>query len=199
MRVILVHGIHTAVGDPVVAGLLPYLKAVGLECLYVDYGWIAGVETRIANPLIVDSVLPFIVPGDLYVGHSNGCAIGYDLMGLGAPFAGAVFINGALEQRISRPANVRWIDVYFNAGDEITEAAKLANELHLVDPVWGELGHAGYQGTDPAITNVDCGATPGLPAVSGHSDIFTPVKLTQWGPYVAQRILSHLQPVAKAA
>lgn len=191
MRVLVVHGIHTAVGDPVVEGLLPYLKAAGLDPVYVDYGWIAGVETRIANPLIVDTMLPFVNPGDIYVGHSNGCAIGYDLMRLGAPLAGAVFINGALEQTIARPANVRWIDVYFNSGDQITEAAKIGAAIGVTDPVWGELGHAGYSGTDRAITNINCGATLDMPRVSGHSDIFTPAKLAQWGPYIARRILSH--------
>jgi len=191
VRVHVVHGIHTVVGDPVVEGLLPYLASKGLEYVYPDYGWIAGLETRIANPLIVRSILPYIEPGDIFIGHSNGCAIGYDLMNLQAPFLGGVFINGALEQTISRPANVRWIDVYFNPGDEITEAAKVAEELHLVDPVWGELGHAGYSGIDRGITNINCGATPNMPLVSGHSDIFTPAKLARWGPYIAERILSH--------
>jgi len=182
----------------VVEGLLPYLAAAGLIFVYPDYGWIAGLETRIVNPLIVRAILPYVQPDDLFIGHSNGCAIGYDLMRLGAPFAGGVFIDGALEQTIVRPPQVKWIDVYYNAGDEITEAAKVAEELGIVDPVWGELGHAGYAGTDAAIANIDCGRTPGLPVVSGHSDIFTPEHLKSWGPYITARILAHLGPASDA-
>lgn len=202
-RIHLVHGIHTAVGDLTVKNLIPYLK--GFEIFYPDYGWIAGLETRVANPLIVRTMLPYIQPGDLFIGHSNGCAIGYDLMGLGAPLEGAIFINAALERKISRPVQVKWIEVLFNPGDEITETAQLAEELGLVDKVWGEMGHAGYEGTDPKITNINCGLTTeevpgklpmvkgyqGLPIVKGHSDIFH--KLDHgWGQFIADRLRNHL-------
>ena len=98
-RIHLVHGIHTAVDSPVVKKLLPFLA--GYEVFYPDYGWIAGLETKIANPLIVRTMLPYIQPGDIFIGHSNGCAIGYDLKALSAPFQGMIFINGALEQDLS--------------------------------------------------------------------------------------------------
>jgi hypothetical protein len=188
-RVHLVHGIHTETGDSMVKRLAPYLQDAGLTVFYPDYGWIAGLETRVANPLIVQAMLPYIEPGDLFIGHSNGCAIGYDLMNLGAPFEGAAFINGALEQNITRPTCVDWIDVYWNSGDNITEAAQLAQRLHLVDTVWGEMGHAGYKGNDPLIVNIDCGHAYGLQAVSGHSDLFS--KLGDWGPWIAHRVADH--------
>lgn len=160
--------------------------------VYPDYGWIAGLETRIANPIIVGCLKPYIAPEDVLICHSNGCAIGYDLMNAGIKMAGAVFINAALEQNIIRPAAVGWIDVYFNAGDEITEAAQCAERLGLVDKVWGEMGHAGYAGNDPKISNTNCGATPGEPFVSGHSDIGTPSKFGWWGPYIEGRVKAHL-------
>jgi hypothetical protein len=191
-RVHVIHGIHNSFGETFLTGLLDLLKGGGFTVLFPDYGWIWGLETRIANPLIVRSMLPYIQPGDIIVGHSNGCAIGYDLMGLKAPIGGAVFINAALEQRISRRPNVKWIDVYFNAGDQITEAAKLAQEMGIVDSVWGEMGHAGYLGSDPAISNIDCQKTPGMPVVIGHSDIFTPLKMGAWGPFIVKRITAHL-------
>jgi hypothetical protein len=175
-RVILIHGIHTS-GPAPIEGLIPYITRYPVK--YPDYGWIAGLETRIANPIIVGSLLPFIEPDDYLVGHSNGCAIIYDLMNAGARMKGAVFINAALEQNITRPAGVPWIHVIYNPGDEITEAAKLGAELGLTDPVWGEMGHAGYNGTDPMIPNTNAG-----PQVSGHSDLFTPSHLATWGPFV---------------
>jgi hypothetical protein len=187
-RVHLIHGIHSA-GDCPPTDLIPFLKQAAAEVLYPDYGFILGVETRLLNPPIVGAILPYIAPGDLIVGHSNGCAIAYELMLAGAPVAGAAFINPALEQDIVRPAGVRFIDVYFNPGDMITEAAKVGAELGLTATVWGEMGHAGYSGKDPAISNINCAATAGMPVVVGHSAIFLPHNLAAWGPLITKRLL----------
>jgi hypothetical protein len=194
MRIHLLHGIHTEGANQAPELLIPYLKSAGFDVRYADYGFILAVESRIVNPIVVGSMLPYIEPGDIVIGHSNGCAIAYDLMHAGAPFGGAVFINAALEQDIIRPVPCKWIDVYYNGGDTITEAARVAEQLHIVDANWGEMGHAGYVGKDPAITNINCAATPMLPSVSGHSDIFT--KLALWGPAIVARITSHYQAMA---
>jgi hypothetical protein len=113
--------------------------------------------------------------------------------------AGAIFVNAALTQRIVRPPGCPWVDVYFNAGDEITEAARIGAALGLTDLVWGEMGHAGYFGNDLRITNTNCGPMNGslFSAVGpigawGHSDIFTPPKIRSWGPYIAQRLKARL-------
>ncbi len=189
----LLHGIHSG-GPSWLEGLIQYL--VPLAVSYPDYGWILGAETREINPAVVGTLKPYVGPNDVLVCHSNGCAIAYDLMhsGTGTKFAGAVFINAALEQNIVRPPGVGWIDVYYNAGDDITEAAKLGAQLGLDDPVWGCMGHGGYVGTDAQITNTNCGATAGLPILDGHSDMGTPAKFALWGPYVAQLIKSKLLP-----
>lgn len=181
----LIHGIHTQ-GESPVEGLIPLLAPLAIK--YPDYGYILGVETRIVNPIIVGALKAYIEPGDILIGHSNGAAVAYDLMRSGAPISGMVLINAAVEQTIVRQAPCKWIDVYFNSGDKITEAAKLGQELGITDPIWGEMGHAGYKGSDPAITNFDCGATPGMPLVCGHSDFFTPSKIEKWGEFLAERL-----------
>lgn len=188
----LIHGIHST-GQTPIQGLAPFLP-FGAHVAYPDYGFILGLETRVVNPIIVGCLRPYIAPTDVLIGHSNGCAVIYDLMHSGVAMGGAVFINGALTQNILRPATVPWIDVYFNAGDTITEAAMLGAKLGLDDPVWGQLGHAGYLGTDASIHSADCGKTLGLPVVDGHSDFFTPGKLAGWGPYLAARLKAYLPP-----
>jgi hypothetical protein len=175
--------------------MLPF----GSHICYPDYGFILGLETRVVNPIIVGCLQPYISPTDILICHSNGCAIAYDLMHSGIAMGGAVFVNAALEQNIIRPKTVPWVDVYFNAGDTITEAAKIGALLGIDDPVWGEMGHAGYEGTDPQIQNIDCGKTAGLPVVDGHSAFFIPGNLAGWGPYLAQRIAGHLAPPKVAA
>jgi len=194
-RVHVVHGILDPVGKAGLLKLVPYLQQAGFDVRVPDYGLITAVETRIANPIIVRTLCPYIEPGDLYIGHSNGCAIGYDLIhGEGVRLAGAVFINGALRRDIALPEPT-WADVYFNAGDEATVAAVTTAMLGLSDPVWGEMGHAGYSGSNPHITNIDCGqpAVISLPRVSGHSDIFTAGKVERWAPYIVQRILDRIK------
>lgn len=183
-----IHGIRTEPTSPV-KGLVAHLVAAGLETTYPDYGYELAIETRVVNAMLEGALLHYIKPGDILVGHSNGCAIAYHLLLLGAPAVGAVFINGALETSIVRPGvTCGFIDVYWNPGDDITEAAKLGQELHIVDSLWGELGHSGYSGKDPNIASFNCGATKDMPIVSGHSDFFTPDKLKVWGPFLAKRL-----------
>jgi hypothetical protein len=186
----LVHGIHSTGQTPIEA-LSPFLP-FGSHIAFPDYGFILGLETRVVNPIITGCLRPYISPTDIMIGHSNGCAIIYDLMHSGVAMAGAVFVNAALDPHILRPATVPWIDVYFNAGDTVTEAAQIGALLGIDDPVWGEMGHSGYVGIDPQIQNTNCGNTPGLPVVDGHSAFFIPGNLAGWGPYLAQRIAGHL-------
>ena len=189
MKVHLIHGIRTGPESPV-KGLIPYLHEFDVR--YVDYGYELAAETRLINPMIVGTILPYVEDGDICVCHSNGCAIGYDLASRGAMFVGAVYINGALDQTFARHAHIRFVTCYWNEGDSITEIAKIGEEFGIYPADWGQLGHTGYLGADPAIVNVNCGATPGMPKVDGHSDFFSPAKLAAWGPYLAKDLKQRL-------
>jgi hypothetical protein len=193
VKIHFVHGIMDLVGTSGLLRLVPYFQAEGFDCRVPDYGLITALETRIVNPIIERCLKPYIEPGDVYIGHSNGCAIGYDLMTGGAAFRAAAFINAALERDIKVPVGT-WLDVYYNEGDRATEAAVVAECMAIVSPVWGEMGHAGFDGVNPFVTNVDCGRpwSPSFPEVCGHSDIFTPAKLAVWGPYIVTQIKAAL-------
>lgn len=190
-RAHLIHGIHTQ-GAGSIGSLAPYLAAEGLESVEPDYGWIAGLESKLVNPIIVGCLLPYIGSGQVLIGHSNGCAVAYELLQRGAPAVGAVFINGALQREIFRPALVKAIDCYWNAGDSVTQVAELGEEIGILDHDWGEMGHAGPITSDGAIGSFDCGNTAGMPKVRGHSDFFTPANLTAWGPFLAKRVRAWL-------
>lgn len=175
------------VGTSGLLRLVPYLRQAGFDCKVPDYGLITAEEARIANPLIVRSILPYIEPGDLWVGHSNGCALGYEALQAGAPLAGLVLINAALKRDIELPAGV-WAHVYYNAGDDATLAAEAGRRLGLTDPNWGDMGHFGYLGDNPNVMAVDCANRAGMPRCWGHSDLFSPVPLPAWGPYIPSRM-----------
>jgi hypothetical protein len=194
-RVHFVHGILDPVGVAGLLKLVPYFQKAGFDCRVPDYGLITAVETRLANPLIVRTLRPYIEPGDVYVGHSNGCAIAYDLVrGEGARPAGLVLINGALERDIKLPVPM-WADVYFNSGDDATVAAVAAARLGLSDPVWGDMGHSGaLHDPEGRIISIDCGGPcKWLPVVSGHSDIFTDGKVEAWAGFILERVQAHLR------
>jgi hypothetical protein len=185
----MIHGIHTGFNDVTVPGLVPYLERTGEYVVHPNYGYILAMETKRINPIVVGLLLPYIEPGDILIGHSNGCAIVHDLLVAGAKASGIVFINGALDRDVTLPFWVKWADVYFNDGDTITEVAELADRLGLVARCWGEMGHAGYSGQDVRFKNIDCGKTSGMPRVNGHSDLFTSVNLPAWGDFISKRIL----------
>lgn len=187
----LIHGIHTEPTSPV-KGLVPYLIASGWKVRYPEYGYELALETKVVNQMISGTIAAYVEPGDILIGHSNGCALAYAIMQTGVKVGGAVFINGALENNFPRPPGCPWIDVYFNQGDEITRAAQLGEELGIVTPIWGELGHSGYVGKDSAVASIDCYRTPDMPQVDGHSDFFTPAKLEAWAAYLDKRILERL-------
>jgi hypothetical protein len=196
MKIHLLHGIHTGFANPTVPGLVPYLEKSGIQVIHPDYGFILAAETRRINPMVEGLLTPYVETGDILIGHSNGCAIIYDML-----FAltekkvipsGVVFINGALERKITIPDGIDWLDVYFNAGDTITEVADIASFFGTAPRTWGEMGHAGYNGTDVRAANIDCGNTLGMIKVDGHSDLFTPQKLPPWGDFIEARIVDNI-------
>lgn len=182
----LLHGIHTAGAEGPVEALAQYLS---LPYVYPDYGFILALETRRINPAVIGALLPYIGKDDILVGHSNGCAIAFQIAQK-TPVQGLVLLNGALKDGLPIPAAVKFVQVYFNGGDDITEVAQFEADLPAspVDPIWGMMGHAGYKGTDSRVRNFDCGATSGLPRCWGHSDIGTPEHMAQWGPFINGRI-----------
>jgi hypothetical protein len=166
--------------------LIPYLEAEGFKVAYPDYGYEFALATKAVNPMLVGALFPYVEAGDCYVGHSNGCAIGYELMRRGAQVTAAAFINAALDAWVGIPPQLKALDVYFNEGDQITEIASFGARLGILDPVWGEMGHTGYSGTDLRVINHDCGVGPA--PCFGHSAIFEPGRIEVWGPVIAKNL-----------
>jgi hypothetical protein len=189
MSSILLHGIHTPFGDPKVKRLIPYIAPLD-DVIYPDYGYVMAVETRRINPALVGMLTPFVKSGDTIFAHSNGCAIAYEVvqaLDKSITDIGLVLIDAALIRNITLPDCVKFCHVYYNAGDQITQVAALAElvPFSLVDQNWGDMGHYGYSGTDPRVAMIDCANTKGVMQDEGHSEIFDPPEIDAWGPYIA--------------
>jgi hypothetical protein len=68
----LIHGIHTEPTSPV-KGLVPYLVAAGWKVRYPEYGYELALETKVINQMISGTIAAYVEPGDILIGHSNGC------------------------------------------------------------------------------------------------------------------------------
>lgn len=159
--------------------LKPYLARGGMIPIDHDYGYFGLLDIRLfgGNARVAKEVAASVLPGDIGIGHSNGCAILAAAAALGAPFAGLVFINAALDEDCVVSKHVKFVHVYFNDGDYAVWAAQVFKFKHP----WGPMGRVGFKGEDPRYLNIDCS-----PDVQGHSDIFT--KLDKWGPYIVRQI-----------
>jgi hypothetical protein len=163
-----------------------------LETIYHEYGNLLAVQTRFWNPGIAERLAKEVRPGDILVGHSNGCCLWMRALMLGAPAAGAVFLNPALKDDIAIPPYLRFLHVYYNDDDgAVPWAQRPAKWMHvLTDPLWGDMGRDGYKGADPRVVSVDCEHSTPLPVLQGHSEIITPPQAATWAEYWVNRAIS---------
>ena len=173
----LLHGFNISnKGRTTTDKLRPYLERIGLRVREMDYGWLGLLGVRLMNGRLAKRLAAHIAPGDIGVGHSNGCAILARAADMGAAFSGLVFLNPALDADRDIAPAVQWIHVYYNKGDEATRLSAF-----LLAHQWGDMGLVGYCGDDPRVRNYDCSMS-----LSGHSAIFS--KLATWGPVIADNI-----------
>ena len=189
-RVVLVHGIHAAEGTSNMLRLIDPFNRAGFMVNVFEYGFLSVLGAMFANPYHARALASFLRPGDVAVGHSNGC----DLIRRAAKrvnLAGCVYINPALDPGADTEAP--WVDVYHNPGDHIVWWSKM-----IPCHPWGEMGATGYSGWKTNYRNIDCSAMPGLPEVNGHLDLFSKTNIGPWGDLISrftkQRITYGQQP-----
>lgn len=196
MKVHLLHGIHTKRGSESVVNLRPHIaKGSGLPVVYHEYGDIWALSTRHYNPRIAAELMSSIKPGDVLVGHSNGCAIWMRCLELGAPAAGLVLLNAALRDDILFPSQLKFAHVYFNCYDEAVPLTSFPVLQQLFfDPLWGDMGRDGWRGDDKRVAQFDCwNREDELPGLSGHSSITHKDVADDWGLYIGARIADALK------
>lgn len=182
----LVHGFNVSdSGARTTDRLAPYFENVGFRVVEHDYGFQLFLGAWACNSTIAKRIRTKVSPGDVGVGHSNGCAILTRAADAGAPFAGLVLINPALDADITFAPHLKWVHVYYNRDDGAVALAELIP--HWLNKRWGDMGARGYVGRDSRIENIDCQHDQGraLPVVAGHSAIFR--HMPAWGPFIAAK------------
>lgn len=189
-RVVIIHGVQYRQRDrDNLRKLAVAFRAIGFCIVMPTYGYIPAFVVGLFSWLddrIADSMSAFIREGDILLGHSNGGTLTY-LISKRTKIGGAILVNPALDPSLCPEAP--FIQVYYNNGDWVSSLAGM-----VPFNIWGNMGSAGYLGSDPRVTNIDCGNPPdGLPPLQGHSDVFSHDKIRPWARYMAEKCVQALE------
>lgn len=177
-RVWFIHGFNVFDGGKGSIGKLrPYFENEGFETVGFDYGWRGLIGVRLLNDDTAEDLFQQLEPGDILVGHSNGCDLIRRVSLISEDVIGAVLINPALDRDAEFGPWLKWIDVLYNTHDWATWFA----EWLLFHP-WGSMGRYGYTGDDPRVRQHDTTRW-----AKGHSGVFKQHKLYGRPLAVAQR------------
>lgn len=184
MRCILLHGFNVSdEGAHTVGRLAPYFEAAGFEVKRPRYGWCGLLGVRFMNRRFARLIADLAEPGDVVVGHSNGCAIAADAADIGAPISQLVLINPALDADRRFAPQVQRVHVWHSPSDGPVTFAKF-----LPWHAWGDMGAVGYRGPfDPRVSsyNKENGYQV---SSSAHSDVFEPGKLEFFAPRIVAAV-----------
>lgn len=146
----LVHGFNVSdLGGRTIDLVGPWLRNCGWKVGQVDYGWKFLLGVWVGNPKEARNFAKVVSPGDIALGHSNGCSIihratvDYD-----APLDKVVYINPALDTDAAPGPQVREAHVFYAPDDMAVLAARFIPSV-----LWGSMGRDGYTGIDLRMWN----------------------------------------------
>lgn len=176
----LLHGFNVSDGGAgSIDKLKPYLRG---EVCEFDYGWVGLLGVRFGNKSRAKSLAAMVKPGDVGIGHSNGCAILHLASHLGAPFRKLVYINPVLDADAEPGPQVESCDVWHSPSDAPVRFASW-----LPWHTWGSMGAEGFKGSDERITNYNKQNDFAMSSF-GHSDVFRDDRIGYFGPLICGRI-----------
>lgn len=150
-RAILAHGFNVSDGGAGSTDLLRAgLELQGIEVVEFDTKWKRGLirdllSVRFGNAKRARRLAKMIRPGDLLIGHSNGCAL-IDLATwqladmVTPPKVAAIYLNPALDSDSDLAPQVKECLVFYTATDKTVGLAR-----RLIASRWGAMGRDGYQ------------------------------------------------------
>lgn len=177
----LVHGIRSD-GTLNVDRLRPYAEAAGYVVREFEYGWTHALMAWWMNDRRAHLLSKLVQPGDVAIGHSNGCAILDRATDHGAAFDTLVYVTPALEVEQRPASQVRRLFVFYSPDDKATWVARLFR--WLPGSRWGAMGRYGYEGiTDMRIRSIDLHNALQAKRL-GHSGMFSGDWIERFGELV---------------
>ncbi len=151
-RVILVHGFNVSDGGAGTTGRAAdkFRKRGGLKVIEFAPGWRGLLGVRFGNKRRAQNLAKIIQPGDLLIGHSDGCNLidkaCHELSSLGPESVHCVYFNPALDRDTALSRIVSKCLVFFTKSDETVWLSKW-----LPFHAWGEMGRKGYKPSEPSL------------------------------------------------
>ncbi len=152
-RVILCHGFNVRDnGAGTIDQLIPHLTDRGCEVVQFDTGWRGLLGVRYGDAKRAAKLASIVRPGDVLIGHSDGCNVINQAGWLLAdnetrkPFA-VVYCNPALDSDTPLAPQVKGALVFFTSSDRIVWFSRV-----LLGHPWGEMGRTGYRAKEE-VTN----------------------------------------------
>lgn len=190
---ILTHGFNVWDGGRATVGKLrPFLSALDIPYVAVNYGHVGLLGTRLKNRKIAGRVAEAVGTAidsgfrPVLIGHSNGCSINHlALQQIAAERSvDAIYINPALKDGIEIAPAVAKLAVWHSPSDKPVRWSKwlLASNARP----WGEMGAIGYTGGDTRVRNYNKERM--TPPSTGHSDLFSDALLPFYGPLIARSV-----------
>lgn len=177
----LIHGIKVADADHSSIAFLKFtltkFKVVVLRYMYIPV-LLTPIVSAI-NYFVVKRFLRLIRPGSVLIGHSNGCAIAYNVSNK-LHVKGLVLINPALDADVKFGPFIDFIHVYWSRNDKVTWLSKF---VPFSD--WGSMGTVGHKGDDPRVKQWEMGTS--------HTDIGEAETAVLWGPIIARNLAAEFK------
>lgn len=187
-RIILFHGINGCEPETHICKMAPEFRNHGFSVIIPNIGTFSVFSmffSRRIDCRIVETLLSFIKPTDILLGHSNGATLVY-MITQKMHVRGAILINAALDSN-KRP-DADFVHVYYNSGDLVSIFSAF-----MPFSAWGAMGALGYTGPEDGSTlNIDCGAPPvdWLPPLHGHSALFDSGNTAPWVKFQVAMLLA---------
>ena len=183
MAIWLIHGFNTwDNGRGTVDRLAPLLKYEGYEVQQFDYGWTFLLGARFGNAGRARKLAKQVKPGDVAIGHSNGCAIIHRASHLGAPFKQVIYISPALDRQLVPDWwTVRDMTVYYSPSDTYVQAASW-----IPGVIWGDMGAVGCTARHDAIHNYNKDKLAGTELE--HSKVFEQLYIRRFYNHLGRRL-----------
>lgn len=160
----LVHGFNVRdSGKGTTDCLAQVLRDCGYNVRQFDYGWIGLLGARTFSNNLAQLLASLSDPGDICIGHSNGCNIINQAINHGAKFSKLMYISPALDKGTHLGAQIPSLVVLHTKKDWIVQLS-----AWLPWHPWGSMGRKGFTGKDNRVKNIDCSEWS-----SGHSDYFS--------------------------
>lgn len=144
-RAILVHGFNVSdMGSGTTDKLRPFLEGLGLDVIEFDTGWRGLLMVRFGNRKRGNKLASLIRPGDVLIGHSDGCNLinmaCWELASMDRkPKVACVYLNPALDKDTPLAPQVQSALVMHSKSDRVVWISRF-----LAFHRWGEMGRVGY-------------------------------------------------------